>query len=74
MSSKFHLSKWKTYFSQFIDKFFKIESVEDLIHYVKRNMWPALFYINYLCFGSAYIVLGRDDWLRKVSLKVLMEW
>ena len=25
MSSKFHLSKWKSYFSQFIDKFLKIE-------------------------------------------------
>ena len=33
MSSNFHLSKWKTYFSQFIDKLLKIE--EDLIHYVK---------------------------------------
>ena len=38
MSSQFHLSKWKTYFSQFIDKFFKIEEVEYLIHYVKFNM------------------------------------
>ena len=38
MSSKFHLSKWKTYFSQFIDKFLKIEEVEYLIHYVKFNM------------------------------------
>ena len=38
MSSKFHLSKWKTYFSQFIDKFLKIEEVEYLIHYVKFKM------------------------------------
>ena len=38
ISSKFHLSKWKTYFPQFIDKFFKIEEVEYLIHYVKFNM------------------------------------
>ena len=38
MSSKFHLSKWKTHFSQFIDKLFKIEEVEYLIHYVKFNM------------------------------------
>ena len=50
MSSKFHLSKWKTYFSQFIDKLFKIEEVEYLIHYVKFNMWSALFYVNFLCF------------------------
>ena len=46
MSSKFHLSKWKTYFSQFIDKFLKTEEVEYLIHYVKFKMWPALFYVS----------------------------
>ena len=38
MSSKSHLSKCKTYFLQFIDKFFKIEEVEHLIHYVKFKM------------------------------------
>ena len=38
MSSKFHLSKWKAYFLQFIDKFFKIEELEYLIPYVKFNM------------------------------------
>ena len=32
MSSKFHLSKWKTYFSQFADEFLKNEEVEYLIH------------------------------------------
>ena len=37
-SSKFHLSKWKTSFSQFIDKFLKIEEEEYLIHYVKFKM------------------------------------
>ena len=52
MSSKFHLYKWKTYFSQFIDKFLKIEEVEYLIHYVKFKMWPALFYVNSLCFPN----------------------
>ena len=41
---------WKTYLSQFIDKFLKIEEVEYLIHYVKFNMWPPLFYVNFLCF------------------------
>ena len=46
MSSKFHLSKWKIYFSQFIDKFLKIEAVEYLIHYVKFKMWSVLFYLN----------------------------
>ena len=41
MSSKFHLSKWKTYFSQFIDKHLKTEEVEHLIHYVKFKICPA---------------------------------
>ena len=54
MSSKFHLSKWKTYFSLFTDKFLKVEEVENLIHYVKFNMWPALFYVNSLCFSSIF--------------------
>ena len=35
---KFDLSKWKTYFSQFIDKCLKIEEVEYLIHYVRLKM------------------------------------
>ena len=57
MGSKFHLSKWKTYFSQFIDKFLKIEEAEYLIHYVK--MWPALFYVNSLFSQHFWIlVLG----------------
>ena len=54
MSSKFHLSKWKTYFSQFIDKFLQIEEVEYLIHYVNIKLWPALFYVNSLCFSNIF--------------------
>ena len=38
MSSKFHLSKWKTYLSQFIDKYLNIEEVGYLIHYVEFEM------------------------------------
>ena len=38
MSSKFHLSKWKTYLSQFIDKFLKIEEVEYVADYVRFKM------------------------------------
>ena len=48
MSSKSHLSKWKTYFSQFIEKFLKIQEVEYLINYVKFKMWLALFSANSL--------------------------
>ena len=38
ISSKFHLSKFKTYFSQFIDKLLNIEEVEYLIYHVKFKM------------------------------------
>ena len=41
-------------FSQFIDKYLKIEEVEYLIHYVKFKMWLALFYVNYLCFPNIF--------------------
>ena len=55
MSSKFHLKTYmKTYFSQFIDKFLKIEEVEYLIHYVKFKMWPALFYVSFLFFPNIF--------------------
>ena len=54
MSSKFHLSKCKTYFSQFINKYLQIEEVEYLIHYVKFKMRPALFYVNSLCFPNIF--------------------
>ena len=43
MSSKLHLTKWKTYFSQFDDKFLKIEEVEKLIHYFEFKIWAVLF-------------------------------
>ena len=38
MSSKFHLSKWKRYFSHFIDKYLKIEEKEYLIHCIEFKM------------------------------------
>ena len=73
MNSKFRLSKWKTYFSQFIDKFFKIEEVEYLIDYVKFNMGPTLFYVKFLfshyflmlvlgCTLLAQIYTGIENW------------
>ena len=42
MGSKFHISQWKTYFTQFTDKFLKLEEIEYLVHYIKFEMWPAL--------------------------------
>ena len=67
MRSKFHISKWKTYFSDFIDKFLKIEEVEYLIHYVKFKMWPA-FYVSSICTGS--ILVGKQLFLLFVSYDI----
>ena len=41
-------------FSQFIDKYLKIEELEYLIHYVKFKKLPALFYVNSLCFPNIF--------------------
>ena len=65
MSSKFYLSKWKTYFSQFIEKFLKIEEVEYLILYVKFKMWQVIFYVNSLCFPNR---------LKTEILNVALDW
>ena len=54
MSSKLHLSKWKRYFSQFIDKYLKIGEVKYLIHDVNFKMCPVLFYVNALCFPNIF--------------------
>ena len=37
ISSKFHLSKWKTYFSEFIDKFLTIELWKSGMGYSRKN-------------------------------------
>ena len=55
MNSKFYLSKCKTYFSQFTDKFLRIEEVGYLIDYVKFKIWPALFYVNFHYFSNSSI-------------------
>ena len=41
-------------FSQFIDKYLKIEEVEYLIHSAKFKMWLALLHVNYLCFPNIF--------------------
>ena len=60
VGSKFHFSQcqWKTYFSQFIDKFFKFQEMDYLIHYVKFEILkydhpyvPILFSIVKLKLG-----------------------
>ena len=65
MSSKLHLSKWKTYFSQFIEKFLKIEVAEYLILYVKFKMWKVIFYVISLCFPNR---------LKTEILNVALDW
>ena len=69
MSSIFHLSKWKTYFSKFIDKFLKIEEVEYLIHYAKFKIWPALLTLckfpTFLNVGASLYIISpnlQGDW------------
>ena len=61
ISSKFHLSNWKSYFSEFIDKYLNIEEVKYLIHCVKFKMWPALFYVNSPCFLNIF-----DFWCQAI--------
>ena len=42
----------KVYFSQFIfiDEYLKVKETEYFIHYINFEMWPVLFYINFLYF------------------------
>ena len=61
--------KMEKIFSQFIDKYLKIEQVEYLFHYFKFKMWLALFYVNSLSTilnfaGRLYIIWSnlRRDW------------
>ena len=71
MSSKFHLSKWKTCFSQFIDKLLKIEELEYLIHYVKFKMWPALLYVYKLPVSPSIFNVGIRLYIISPNLKRL---
>ena len=41
MGSKFYFSQWKTYFFQFVDKFFKFEYMEYIFCHVKFKMWKS---------------------------------
>ena len=67
--SKFHLSKWETYFSQFIDKHLKIEEVEYPIHYgtslilCKFSLFSQHFWILLLgCTSFFPIYTDIDNW------------
>ena len=59
VGSKFHFSKWKTYFTQFIDKLLKFEEMEYLIHHIKVEMWPALCKFSIL-FSAVKLKLGHN--------------
>ena len=48
---KFDFSQWKIHFSQFIfiDEYLKFTELNVyFIYYIKFEMWPALFYVNYI--------------------------
>ena len=62
MSSKFHFSQWKTYFTKFIDNFLKFVETEYLNHYFKFKMWPALCKFSIL-FSTVKLRLGRINFL-----------
>ena len=55
MGLKFHFSKWKIHFSQFIfiDKYLKFKEIEYFTLYIKFEMWPVLFYVNSLRFQQS---------------------
>ena len=74
MSSKFHLSKWKILFSQFINKYLKIEEVKYLIHYVKFKICLALFYINSLFFSLHFLMLVLGCTLFPLIYKEMDNW
>ena len=56
MSSKFHFSLLKIYFSQFVDKFLKFEKMECLIHHVSLKCGQP--YIN----SQPYFQQWELDW------------
>ena len=67
------------YFSWFIfiDKYLKFKEIEYLIHYVKSEMWPALFYVNSFCFEQwnsnwdvAYFNSSLDSKFWNVDLRL----
>ena len=59
MGSKFHVSQWKTYFSQFIDEILKFKEMEYFIPHVKFEMWPALCKFP-IFFSTEKLKLGNN--------------
>ena len=63
VGSQFYFSEWKINFSQFIfiDKYLKCKEIEYFIHYIKFEMWLALFYVNSLFLSTAELKLGDSN-------------
>ena len=59
IGSKFHFTQWKTYFSQFIDKFLKTEVMNCLIHYVLNVIRIILYKLTNL-FSTVKLKLGPN--------------
>ena len=60
ISSKFHLCKWKTYFSQFIDKFLKIEENVISLILCKFPLFSQTFWM--LVLGCTLFPPIYTDW------------
>ena len=54
---KILFSQLETCFSQFIDKFLKLEKTVYVIHHAKFEMWPALCELPHLIFNSIYLLV-----------------
>ena len=66
--------QWKTYFSQFIEKFLKLEEMKYFIHHVWFEMWSALrkftilFSIVKLNYDTTFPNLSIDSKLELLNL------
>ena len=73
MGSKFHFSQWKTYFTEFINKFLKFEEMEYLIYHVKVEIWPALCKIPIL-FSAVKFKFGHNFYQFIYTFKSFESW
>ena len=66
MGSKFHFCQLTS-----IDKYLKFKKIEHFIHYIKLEMWPALFYVNFLYFHHSNSIHPEiqnwDFWMRPLG-------
>ena len=76
IGSKFYFfPHWKTYFSQFIEKFLKFEEMEYFIHHVQFEMWPALCKFPALS-STVKLKLGNNfsQFINRFKIWTLKSW